>query len=120
MQLQVVWRAKHNAPKKPALLLINDLLYAIEDNGVLSCWEAQTGKVVWTQRLGGHYSASPIGTSDRVYVFSEEGKATVIAAGHEFKQVAENQLDDGLMSSPAVSGNALFLRTKTNLYRIEN
>jgi outer membrane protein assembly factor BamB len=100
-QLQVVWKTKQKAPKKPSLLLFGDLLFAIDDNGVATCWEAMTGTVVWSERLGGHYSASPL------------------AAGREFKKLAENQLSDGFMASPAVSGDALFLRSRTQLYRLE-
>ena len=118
-QLQVVWKTKQNAPKKPSLLLLGDLLYAIDDNGVATCWEALTGNVVWSERLGGHYSASPLAAGGRIYLFSEEGKTTVLAAGREFKKLAENQLGDGFMASPAVSGKALFLRSRTQLYRIE-
>jgi outer membrane protein assembly factor BamB len=118
-QLQVVWKTKPNAPKKPSLLLLGDLLFAIDDSGVATCWEALTGKVVWSERLGGHYSASPLAAGGRIYLFSEEGKTTVVAAGREFKKLAENQLGDGFMASPAVSGEALFLRSRTQLYRIE-
>jgi outer membrane protein assembly factor BamB len=119
MQLQVVWKTNRNAPKKPSLLLLGDLLYAIEDNGVATCWEAMTGVAVWSERLGGHFSASPLAADGRVYLLSEEGKTTVLATGREFRKLAENQLGDGFMASPAVSGEALFLRSRTQLYRIE-
>ena len=52
-------------------------------------------------------------------MFNQEGKTTVIETGRAFKVVAENQLDSGFMASPAIDGSALFLRTKTHLYRIE-
>jgi outer membrane protein assembly factor BamB len=119
-RLQVVWKDKHNAPKKPSLLLLDELLFGIEDNGSATCWEAASGKVVWSERLGGHFSASPLAAAGRIYCFSEEGKTTVLAAGREFKKLAENQLGDGFMASPAVSGEALFLRSRTQLYRIES
>jgi len=119
MKLKVVWRVKHDAPKKPSLLLLGDLLYAIEDNGTAVCWEASTGTNVWTERVGGHYSASPLAAGNRIYLFSEEGKTTVIATGREFQKLAESKLPDGFLASPAVSGRALFLRTRTHLYRIE-
>jgi outer membrane protein assembly factor BamB len=106
-------------PKKPSLLLVGDLLFMIGDTGILSCVSAKSGEVVWTARLDGSYSSSPIGADGRVYLFSEEGKATVIEAGPQFKVLAENVLDDGFMASPALAGKALFLRTKTHLYRIE-
>lgn len=55
----------------------------------------------------------------RPYFFSVQGKTTVLAAGRDYKELAMNELDSGFMASPAVSGNALILRTKTHLYRIE-
>lgn len=119
MQLQVIWKARQHAPKKPSLLLMGELLYAIEDTGVATCWEAVSGKLVWSQRLEGHFSGSPLGTPGRIYVFSEEGKTTVLATGRQFQKLAENQLGDGFMASPAVSGDALFLRSRTHLYRLE-
>ena len=62
---------------------------------------------------------SPIVADGRVYLFNQEGKTTVIEAGRVFKVLAENLLDEGFMASPALEGNALFLRTKTHLYRID-
>ena len=119
-QLQIVWKTKRNVPKKPSLLLLGDLLYGIDDNGVATCWDALTGKVIWNERVGGNYSASLLGAGDRIYCFSEEGKATVLAAGREFRKLGENQLTDGFMASPAVLDRALILRTKTALYRIQD
>ncbi len=118
--LKVVWRSKRNVPKKPSLQLVDDLLFSIDDGGIASCLEAKTGTEFWRERIGGNYSASPLFAEGRLYFFSEEGKTTVVNASREFKKVAENTLADGFMASPAVSGKALFLRTKTHLYRIEN
>jgi outer membrane protein assembly factor BamB len=118
-QLAVLWKSKRAVPKKPSTLFLNHLLFTIDDNGVASCLEAQSGKEVWRERVGGNYSASPIEAAGRIYFCSEEGKCTVIEAGREFKKLAENQLDDGFMASPAVAGKALYLRSRTHLYRIE-
>lgn len=115
----VVWRATRGIPNKPSLLLIDDLLYMVNDVGIVSCLDAKTGESVWQSRLQGTYSASPVSAAGRIYFFSEDGKATVIEAARQFKVLAENQLDEGFMASPAVDGNALFLRTKTHLYRVE-
>jgi len=119
-RLAIVWRSKRNVPKKPALTLLGDLLYGLDDNGVATCWEAASGAVVWNERVGGNYSASPIAGDGRLYFCSEEGKTVVVAAGREFRKLAENQLEDGFMASPAVSGKALYLRTKSALYRVED
>ncbi|MBI5385458.1 MAG: PQQ-binding-like beta-propeller repeat protein [Verrucomicrobia bacterium] len=118
-KLEVVWKTKRNVPKKPSLTLVGDLLFGIDDNGVATCWEAKTGTVAWNERIGGNYSAAPMAVEARLYFFSEEGKTTVVAATREFKKLAESQLDAGFMASPAVTGKALVLRTRTHLYRIE-
>src|SRR5256885_233416 len=118
-RLQVVWKAKRNVPKKPSLLLMEDLLFGIDDGGVASCLDTKAGTEVWRERVGGNYSASPVYAEGRIYFFSEEGKTTVLEAGREFKKLAENKLDDGFMASPAAAGKAFFLRTKKQLYRIE-
>jgi outer membrane protein assembly factor BamB len=115
----VAWKVTKSAPKKPSLLLVDDILYLFNDGGVATALDPKTGDVVWSDRIGGNYSASPIYANNRIYVFSEEGKATVLAPGREFKKLAENKLDGGFMSSPAVTDNALILRTKTHLYRVE-
>lgn len=115
----VAWRAKRGVPNKPSLLVVNELLFMVEDGGFASCLEAKTGREIWQERIGGAYSASPILAEGRIYAMSEDGKSVVFAAAREHKKLAENRLADGFMASPAVSGNALFLRTKKALYRIE-
>jgi hypothetical protein len=75
--------------------------------------------LVWQQRIGGEYSASPVYADGKIWLFSEDGKTTVIRPGRKFEAIAENQLDEGFLASPAVAGKAFYLRTKTHLYRIE-
>ncbi len=116
----VVWRMKKAAPNKPSVTLVNGLLFTVNDGGIATCLDAKTGDVVWSERLGGNFSASPIYAEGRMYAGNEEGKFYVFEAGRQFKVLAENQFPDGFMASPAVSGKALYLRTKTALYRIEN
>jgi len=120
LQLKIVWKGRKCVPKKPSMTFQDGLLYALDDNGVASCWDAATGAVIWNERIGGNCSASPLLADGHIYYFNEEGKATVVKSGREFAKVEENILADGFMASPAVSGKALFLRTKTSLYRIEN
>jgi outer membrane protein assembly factor BamB len=119
-QLQLVWKSRKSVPRKPSMLLVNDLLFGIlDDGGMASCLEAKTGKEIWRERIGGNYSASPLLAEGRIYLLSDDGKGTIIEAGREFRKLAENKLDDGCMASPAVAGEALFVRTRTHLYRIE-
>jgi outer membrane protein assembly factor BamB len=117
-QLTVVWKARRNVPKKPSLLLVNDLVFALDDGGIASCLDAKTGAEIWRERVSGNYSASPIYAAGRIYCFSEEGKCTVLQASREFKVLAENFLPDGFMASPAAVEGELYLRTRTALFRV--
>jgi len=116
---QVAWRHKKGVANKPSVLVLGELLFMIDDSGIANCLEARTGTVLWTERVGGNVSASPVHVAGRIYTCNEEGKVAVLAPGREFKLLAENQFPDGFMASPAVSGQALYLRSKTHLYRVE-
>jgi outer membrane protein assembly factor BamB len=115
----VVWRLARGVPTKPSILFVDGLIFMVNDNGLASCVDAKTGTLVWQSRVGGTFSASPLYAAGRIYLFDEDGKATVLEAGREFKVLAENLLDNGFMASPAVVGDALILRTSTDVYRIE-
>jgi outer membrane protein assembly factor BamB len=116
----IAWRVGKAVPNKPSILLVDDLIYMVNDTGIASCIEAKTGTTVWQKRIGGEYSASPIYAEGKIWFFSEDGKATAIKAARSFELLGESQLEDGFMASPAVAGKAVYLRTKTHLYRIES
>lgn len=116
----VIWKQSKNMPSKPAQLIVGDEMYVVHDGGTAACLDAKTGDVVWQHRLGGNFSASPIFANGRIYAFSEEGPVTVFEAAREYRELAVNKLPEGALSSPAVAGHALYLRTRTALYRIED
>jgi outer membrane protein assembly factor BamB len=118
-ETHVRWLETKTMPSKPSPIYSDGLIFVIHDQGVATCLEAQTGEKVWQSRVGGNYSASPIIAGGRIYFASEEGKATVVAAAREYEVLGENQLDAGIMASPAVVDQALLLRTTTHLYRVE-
>lgn len=115
----IAWKCSRNMPFKPSPLLIDGLLYLISDGGVLTCLDAKTGEEIWKERVGGNFSASPIYAEGRIYLFNEEGKTTLVKPARTYQKIGECELGDGFMASPAVSGKALFVRTKSALYRIE-
>ncbi len=118
----VVWKVGRGAPNRPSPVLVGEWLFMLnQDGGVVTCLEAKTGKVIWSERLPGlgNYSASPVFAAGCLYFCNENGQTTVIAADATYKVLAENVLADGFMASPAVAGKALYLRSKTALYRIE-
>ena len=106
-------------PQEPSPIVVDDLLYVLTNNGTLTCLEAATGTQVYSERIGGNFVTSPILADGRLYFCSTQGKTSVVKAGRVYELLAENALDEGFMASPAVSGKALFLRTKSHLYRIE-
>lgn len=115
----VDWSVNRGVPSRTTPLLVGDLLYMVQEGGIASCLVAKTGQPVWQQRLGGQFSASPIVAGGHIFFCSQEGLTHVMAAGRVAQVLDVNKLDDGFMASPAVSDGALFLRTKTHLYRIQ-
>jgi len=116
----VAWTVDTQAPKTPSLLLVGDELYFVSDNGVASCVDAMTGRLNWRERLGGNYSASPLYANGRIYFTSEEGKTVVLRAATQYEELAQNRVDGRVLASLAVVDDALLLRTREHLYRIEN
>ena len=112
------WQLGRGAPLTPSPIVVGDELYVVTDGGIATCLDARTGTTIWQQRLGGTYSASPVFAGGSIYFPAEQGVTTVIAPGKEFRRLATNRLDGGLLASMAVSGGSLFLRTDSHLYRI--
>jgi outer membrane protein assembly factor BamB len=116
----VVWRQKTGVPDQSTPVVVGDRLYMVSSGGIASCLNTATGEVVWKERIGGDFAASPLAAHGRIYFCDARGKTTVIAPGDKLEILAQNELADGCMASPAPVGKALILRTKTSLYRVEN
>jgi outer membrane protein assembly factor BamB len=114
----VAWRYGHDVPLTPSPLVVDGLLYMVSDSGTATCLEATSGALVWSARVPGNYAASPVLADGRLYFCSQQGKTSVVKPGRSFELLATNVLDTGCMASPAVAGEALYLRTKTHLYRL--
>ena len=114
----LAWRMAKTFSNKPSVTLVGDLLFVINDAGIASCLDAKTGEMIWTHRLGGNFSSSPIVSEGRLYVGNEEGKFFVLEASREFKLLSESEFENGFMASAATDEHSLFLRSKTHLYRI--
>ena len=116
----IVWKEEGaSIPQEPSSILVNDLLFLLSNQGEVTCLEADTGTLVWSERLGGNHVASPLFAGGNLYFFNVLGKTTVLKAARTFEVLATNLLDDGFLASPAVIGDKLFLRTKTHLYCIQ-
>ncbi len=115
----VLWKTARTVPRTPSPVLVGDLLFTINDTGIAICLDAATGEPIWQERIRGNYATSLLYADGNIYCFNQNGTSTVFKAARRFEVVATNTLDAGCMASPAVAGRALFLRTKTHLYRIE-
>ncbi len=115
---EIAWRNNKNAPKMCSPVLANELLFYIDDGGIVSCLDPKTGEAHYRERLGGKFSASPIVADNKIYFPSREGVVTVIPATKEFKILSQNTLEGSLMASPIAVDGTLYLRTDKALYRI--
>ena len=115
----VAWKTNKGVPSRASPILLGDLLFMGANNGVLSCVNAKTGENIWQKRSPAKFTASPVYADGKIYFFGEDGEVSVIAAGREYKLLAENQFEPGFMSSPAIVGRSLIVRSKTQLYRFE-
>ena len=115
----VAWTMERGGPKRPSLILVDEHLFMVTDDGVAQCAAAKTGKPAWKKRLGGNFRASPILANGHIYWFDLDGVCSVFeTSSDELNLVAKNELENGCQASPAVAGNDLYVRTTEHLYCI--
>jgi outer membrane protein assembly factor BamB len=119
----VVWSHPTAAPYNPTTLIYQGFLYVLYDRGLLACYRAEDGSLVYDrQRLPGRgaFTASPWGARGRVFCLNEDGETVVVPVGESFSVEAVNRLrdDDMTLATPALAGSRLLIRTLSRLYCI--
>jgi outer membrane protein assembly factor BamB len=114
----LAWQDRRHFPYVPSLLAWEGRVYAVTDQGVASCHEAETGKEVWTRRLGRPVSASPVLVNGIIYAPAEDGTVYVFKAADTFQLLARNRVGEPVFASPAVANNRLFIRGQQHLFCI--
>jgi outer membrane protein assembly factor BamB len=117
----IAWSAPRDGGYMCTPLVYGGLVYIVKYNGVLSAYEAKTGEVKFQQRLAGGTSAftsSPIGADGKVYLASEDGRVYVLKAGPVFELLAENDMTESVLSTPAISEGALIYRTQAHVIAV--
>ena len=115
----VAWGKLRGGPYMPTPILYGKHLFTCGNSGMVTCYEAATGKELFKERLGGAtYTASPVAADGRIYFVSEEGEARVIKAAPEFELLAVNKVGEICMSTPAICGGVLYIRTKDSLVAV--
>jgi outer membrane protein assembly factor BamB len=109
-----------NGPDVPSPVTDGKYFYSINDRGIVYCLDAKTGAEIYGgKRLKpATYSASPVLADGKIYITNEEGLTSVIKAGPEFEILAENNMNEYVLSSIAISDGQIFLRTDKALYCI--
>jgi outer membrane protein assembly factor BamB len=116
----VAWHLKKSTvPRNASPLLVDDALYLVSDDGVLTCLDARTGGERWQQRLGGNFSASPLYADGKIFLQNETGDGIVLKAGPQYEELGRNPLGEKSLASYAVGDGALFVRTERHLARLQ-
>ncbi len=117
----VVWSEARGGTYLPTPVAYQGALYTLTETGILSRFDAKTGKVSYRSRLAadaGTFTSSPWAHNGKIFCLSEEGKTFVVNAGGTFEVLQTNQLDEMAQATPAIVGDRLLLRTETRLYSI--
>lgn len=117
----IAWSIPQGGAYMQTPLVDGEYLYSCRDNGVLSCFRAKTGEMLYRERLGSGssgFSASPVAADGKIYFTSEQGQVHVVKAGPTFELLAVNDLGDVTMATPAVSDGVLYFRTRSFLIAV--
>lgn len=118
----LIWGNRRFGAYMQSPFVYGDELYVCRDNGVITCWDAKTGKQHYRDRLqaGVGFTASGIAADGKLYYPSEEGDVHVVQAGKDYKLLATNSLGETCLSAPAASAGMLFFRTRSMLVAVAN
>jgi len=115
----VLWRTPSGASYVPSIVVYDGLIYMTNEIGVVTCADAKTGTPVWRRRLDGVFFASPVAGDGKIYMVSETGTTFVLRAGRQPEVLAENDLGERLLASPAISNGCLYLRSDGTLFAVK-
>ncbi|MEW4530764.1 MAG: PQQ-binding-like beta-propeller repeat protein [Maioricimonas sp. JB045] len=117
--MEEVWRVDNaSVPHIPSLIVYDGRLYAWSDQGICTCYEAETGRRIWQKRVGGRFFGSPVCVDGRLYCVDDAGICVVIATGDTYKVLARNDLGEPCRATPAVANGMMYLRTISGLAAI--
>ena len=117
------WTVRRGGAYMETPLIYGDRLYSCHVDGILSCYDAANGKLLYKERLGSGgdgFTASPVASKGKIYFASEQGSVFVVKPGDEFSVLATNKMNEVCMASPAISQDTLFFRTQGHVVAIGN
>ena len=120
IELQARWSTNRQTPDIGSVLVYEGLVYWVTSDGRMFCYDAESGDLVWRERLPGIFEPSPVAGDGKIYLQATDGRMFVLAAGPVFEQLAVNTLHEFESShaSPAIAGGSLFLRGRDHLFAV--
>ena len=119
----VVWSALRGGSYMQTPVVYGDYLYSMHVDGVLSCYEARTGRQMYKERLGSGgegFTASPVASLGKIYFTGEQGTVFVVQPGAGFTVLATNHMGEVCMATPAISAGTIFFRTQGRVVAVGN
>ena len=116
---RIVFERKTTLPYVPCPVVYHGMLILWGDKGILVCLELPTGREIWSQRIEGGFSGSPVCIGDRLYCLTESGEVVVVRAGDHFEELGRTALGEESHSTPAVANGHLYLRTFRHLMALK-
>jgi outer membrane protein assembly factor BamB len=114
----VLWHRTNAACYVPSPVVIDGFLMVADARGTVNCFQADTGRRLWQERIGNHFSSSAITAGGLVYLSADDGSTTVIRPGRKLDVVSKNSLGESMYASPAVSDGRVYLRGEEHLFCI--
>lgn len=118
---EVVWDSNQLKPGSASPIVFNGRIYTL-GNSIVRCGDVKTGEVLWRLRIKGRHWATPVVAGDHLYCVNQDGVFHVIGGldGDEGKIVDTAEFGDTVHGTPAISGNAMYLRSEKHLWKIAN
>jgi outer membrane protein assembly factor BamB len=116
----IAWSHDRDGTYISSPIVYRDQLYTLNNNGILTAYDANTGERIYRARVGGGgaFSASPVAADGKLFVASEDGDVFVIRTGREYAELGKYPMSEVLMASPAISNGLLIVRTLNHLWGI--
>lgn len=115
----VAWESNKVAPGNASPVVDGEKVYGLRGS-VLACGNAKDGESLWEKRLKGAFWATPVVAGGHIYCVNQEGQCFVVKLDEEGQIVATNEIGESVLGSPAVAGDALFIRGEKHLIKVAN
>ena len=116
----IAWSNTTGGVYLPSPLVYGDQLYTVNNNGVLTVYDAKTGSRTYQQRVGngGSFTAAPVAAAGRVYISTEDGDIYAVKAGAQYELLGKSSVGEKVLATPALSGNLIVIRGDKHLFAI--